>query len=80
MDHVKGATLKHNKVLIGHWFVLPNCAACDDKKTREGKKLGDYSDKWLGLQADYEYERGEYAPYDVNEAIRSWGEAWQNGL
>lgn len=79
VDHAKGATLKHNKVLIGHWFVLPNCLSCDDKKTREGKKLGNYSEKWLALQADYEYERGEYAPYEVNEAIRAWGETWQNG-
>lgn len=79
VDHVKGSCFKHNKVLIGHWFVLPNCLDCDKKKTVHGQKLGDYAEKWLALQTDYEYERGAYAPYDVVEAIKHWGGTWQNG-
>ena len=34
VDHVAGATYKHNKVLIGHWFVIPLCVDCDDVKTQ----------------------------------------------
>jgi hypothetical protein len=34
VDHVAGATFKHNKVLIGHWFVIPLCVECDTVKTQ----------------------------------------------
>jgi hypothetical protein len=79
VDHVKGSTFKHNKTLIGHWFVLPNCEVCDHKKTIEGKKLGDYVTAWIFLSHKYEGVRGISAPSYVWEAIESWGGTWQNG-
>ena len=79
VDHVKGSCFKHNKVLIGHWFVLPNCEICDKKKTIEGKKLGDYAEKWLELNEAYFIESQKCAPSDVEWAIYEWGETWQNG-
>lgn len=78
VDHVKGSTFKHNKELIGHWFVLPNCETCDHKKTVEGKKLGDYAVKWELLQSVYEAETDRNVPIDVWRAIRGWGSTWQN--
>ncbi len=79
VDHVKGATFKHNKVLIGHWFVLPDREVCDYKKTVEGKKLGDYASKWNLLHGEYQVETGSFAPSDVYMAIHQWGGTWQNG-
>ena len=79
VDHVKGATFKNNKVLIGHFFCLPNCEVCDDKKTIEGKKLGDYADKWFDLMLDYRQQGGKPASNDIFNSIREWGESWQNG-
>jgi hypothetical protein len=79
VDHVKGATFKHNKELIGHFFCLPNCEVCDHKKTIEGKKLGDYADLWQKIHFEYcEFGLG-MAPIDVIKAIDSWGGTWQNG-
>ena len=79
VDHVKGATFKHNKALIGHWLVVPNCLECDDKKTRLGQKLGDYADKWDLLRFSYEMEGNGTVPASVFESIIDWGRSWQNG-
>lgn len=79
VDHVIGAKKGHNKVHIGHWFVLPSCETCDYKKTIEGKKLGDYAEKWFDLMLEYRQKGGSPASNDVFESIQSWGETWQNG-
>ena len=79
VDHVKGATFKHNKELIGHIFVLPNCLSCDDKKTRLGERLGDYVEVWLGEVEDFELETTEVIPFDQLIAVKHWGGTWQNG-
>lgn len=79
VDHVVGAKTGHNKVHIGHWFVLPNCEICDKKKTIEGKKLGNYSHQWSKLMIAYRLEMNKYAPNDVAGAINDWGGTWQNG-
>jgi len=77
VDHVKGATFKHNKTLIGHWFVLPNCQSCDYKKTVEGKKLGDYTKAWEMVVRHYPDPMK--IPVAVEAAIGDWGGSWQNG-
>lgn len=80
VDHVVGAKTGHNKVHIGHWFVLPNCEACDHKKTIEGKKLGDYSAKWHELAVKYESEmNNDDLPMECVDSIMDWGKGWQNG-
>lgn len=76
VDHVKGSTYKHNKVLIGHWFVLPNCPTCDHKKTIKGKKLGDYARAWL-FEVEL-YPNKHEVPLEVIEAIKDWGDGWEN--
>ena len=80
VDHVMGSTFRHNKTLIGHWFVLPNCAECDYKKTELGQKLGDYAKAWHTIIVEYENERdNEELPIEVFDSIMSWGGTWQNG-
>lgn len=79
VDHVIGAKQGFNKVHIGHWFTLPNCAECDYKKTELGQKLGDYSKKWVEIEARYRMSGNRGAPVDVWEAIQAWGETWKNG-
>jgi len=80
VDHVVGAKTGHNKVHIGHWFVLPNCEICDDKKTRLGQKLGNYSVKWHILMNAYESEIHKgITPMDVVLSIVDWGNGWRNG-
>lgn len=81
VDHVVGAKTGHNKVHIGHWFVLPNCEACDHKKTIEGKKLGDYAEAWNNMVMQYSLscKKSSLPPNYVGEAIRLWGGTWQNG-
>ena len=66
VDHCRGATFKHNKTLIGHWFCLPCCVVCDTQKTIHGKRLGNESQTWfelwsLGYQMD--------CPQEVIDAI-----------
>lgn len=79
VDHVMGSTFRHNKTLIGHWFVLPNCAECDYKKTELGQKLGDYAEKWSEVEARYQVDGYRGAPDEVWIVIEQWGGTWQNG-
>lgn len=73
--HCEGATFKHNKVLVGHWFLLPLCADCDDVVTRRGKPAfrefaqATQSALWRYLINEYE----QSIPFDVQDAIASWG-------
>ena len=76
VDHVKGSCFKHNKVLIGHWLVLPNCQSCDYMKTIEGKKLGDYAKAWEMVIRNY--DKAMSVPINVEASIHDWGQGWQN--
>ena len=73
VDHCRGATFKHNKVLIGHFFCLPQCVVCDTKKTIHGKRLGSESEAWVALEAEWQVGGGRGAPDDVFESIEDWG-------
>jgi hypothetical protein len=75
VDHVKGSTFKHNKVLIGHWFVLPNCVECDHDKTIGGLKLGNSAEKWA--REIVFYSKSHEIPKEVIESIKHWGTTWQ---
>ena len=72
VDHAKGATFKHKKVLIGHRFCLCACYECDKEKTIFGRKQGNESEKWLELEAEYSSETGRYAPDEVIFSIQDW--------
>lgn len=69
VDHAKGSTFKHNKTLIGHWFVLPSCVSCDTKKTIHGKRNGNESLAWINVIKNYD---AKLVPDDVYEAIEDW--------
>ena len=69
VDHCKGATFKHNKVLIGHWFCLSVCAECDTKKTIHGKRQGNESLAWINSEDCWQDSSGQAAPDDVFKSI-----------
>ena len=54
VDHCRGATFKNNKVLVGHWFCIPQCVECDTQKTIHGKRLGNESETWGHILDVYE--------------------------
>ena len=74
VDHAFGATFKHNKVLIGHWFILPLCPLCDSVDTHGSRrafrdKFGPKSELWLKLIEKTSVD----VPIDVVNAIKDWG-------
>jgi len=72
VDHAKGATFRHNKTLIGHWFCLPVCYECDQKKTIGGKRQGNEAQAWLDLEFEYQMKGLGEAPCEVRLAIGDW--------
>lgn len=72
VDHCRGATFKHNKVLIGHWFCIPQCLECDTQKTMHGKRQGNESEAWLDVYHEYEITTGNMAPIQVICSIEDW--------
>jgi len=73
VDHARGATFKHNKTLIGHWFCLPACVRCDHEKTVKGKRQGNEVEAWYRLVMGYELETGYRCPDEVVIAILDFG-------
>jgi len=75
VDHAFGATLKHNKTLIGHWLVTPKCVRCDAIKTLGNRKWHNEqtgkkeSECWLEIISEYPHD----VPEDVIDAIKDWG-------
>ncbi|WP_339898257.1 hypothetical protein [uncultured Gilvimarinus sp.] len=74
--HCEGSCFKHNKVLIGHWFVLGLSEFADAAVTRGGRRqfrwqYGPQSGLWLRQLEDYPHR--DEVPDEVVEAIRSWG-------
>jgi len=69
VDHCRGATFKHKKTLIGHWFCISQCVTCDKSKTIDGKRLGNEAEMWEELVCEYE----KLPPNCVSEAIMDWG-------
>ena len=80
VHHCMGSTYKHNKQLIGHWFVIPLCQMCDDVVTHGSRRKfkdefdlqGDY---WQKHHANYAFQNINYiAPLEIIESIRDCGE------
>ena len=79
-DHARGATFKHNKTLIGHFFVTPKCQRCDRYKTL-GNHREHYartglteSSVWLSEIEVFIEETGADVPEDVIAAIEDFSE------
>ena len=84
VHHCEGATFKHNKVLIGHWFCIPLCQEIDNVITLGSRRkfrdlYGLQSRYWLKLIDKYSQKDkigSTYnpcaAPDDVYLAIMDW--------
>lgn len=77
VDHMYGSTFKHNKILIGMWALLPYCYEHDKTKTLGNhahhlKEFG-FTQAQLWSLLIERYPNREEIPYDVIEAIKSWG-------
>lgn len=79
VHHCEGATFKHNKVLIGHWFCIPLCQEVDDVVTfgsrRKFREL--YGPQYqYAMHKIYEYEVKEnclrVCPVEVMSSILDW--------
>lgn len=76
--HCMGATFKHNKTLVGHWFVISLCQECDDIVTNGSRRkfvevFGPQSKLWEQQINDYEFSTGTIVPFEVKRAITDWG-------
>lgn len=72
--HCEGATFKHNKVLVGHWFVIPLCDTCDSVVTHGSRRrfietFGPQSALWFATINALDVQ----VPHEVKEAILDWG-------
>lgn len=76
--HCEGATFKHNKTLIGHWFILGLCQECDDIVTHGSRKAlrqayGPQCDMWEIQYMAYKFDTDkDPCPDDVYESIMDW--------
>ena len=85
VHHCEGSTFKHNKVLVGHWFVIPLCVNCDRIVTQGSRRkltdqFGPQSTlwQWHSLRIlrgrDFMMNGPEFLPpAEVTEAILDWG-------
>lgn len=80
VDHCYGSICKENKILIGHWWVIPMCVNCDKMKslgsTRGfisliGKRL---KVLWASHLSNYEASTGDFPPVDVVQSIEDYRE------
>jgi len=73
VQHCYGETFKHNKVLIGHWFIIPLCYDVDNiitvgSTTDFRAKFGPQCDLWLKHVGNGGFE----PPEEVIAAIMDW--------
>ena len=76
VHHCEGATFKHNKVLCGHWFVIPLCLTCDNVITHGSRKafrerFCAQSDLWQNhILCSDSFQ--STCPVDVYDSIIDW--------
>lgn len=81
VHHCEGATFKHNKVLIGHWFCIPLSQEVDDLITKGSRRAfreeyGPQSEWWFQVSNEYARSLGyasQIIPFEVCHAIMDWG-------
>ena len=78
VHHCEGATFKHNKILVGHWFCIPLCEEADRVVTNGSRRkfreiYGPQSMLWRYEIIDFEKETGKKCPDSVYDAIMDWG-------
>ena len=78
LHHAEGSCWRHNKVLCGHWFVLPLCVEHDNIVTHGSRRkfrdeCGSQASFWIVQHDKYVDEGGVSAPEEVISAILDWG-------
>ncbi len=75
VDHMYGATFKHNKVLIGMWALLPYCPTCDEVKTlgSHNKHLEVFGMTQAQIYIKFIINSPIQPHYEVLAAIEGWG-------
>ena len=79
--HVLGRSAKHNKVAIGHWFILPVPFDLHDVSSNHQynvthnkkafvKRFGNQRDIFMWMLEEMRDDGYELPPFDVCEAIR----------
>jgi hypothetical protein len=79
--HVLGRSAKHNKIEIGHWFILPVPFELHDVSSNHPlnvthnkkafvKRFGNQRDLFLQMVEEMRDDGYELPPYDACEAIR----------
>ena len=77
VDHMYGSAFIHNKVLIGHWALLPLCEMCDAIKTQGShnayiKEFGrTQAQAWLELVSSSQWVNK--IPPEVYQSIEIYG-------
>lgn len=77
VHHCEGATFKHNKTLIGHWFCIPLCQSCDDVVTHQSRKVfrerfGKDLNRWVNEVNDFHATTCKIPEPQVTDAIEDW--------
>lgn len=75
VEHCMGKSFRHNKELIGHWFVIPLCVECDNVTTKGSRrafrnKFGPQSKLWF----KHLMNTGHQPPISVVGAIEDFGQ------
>lgn len=70
IHHVVGRTAKHNKVDIGHWFILPVSSEAHREVERMSKR--EQADWWLDVCVAH-LKRFGSLPFSGDVAIAIWG-------
>jgi hypothetical protein len=85
VHHCEGATFKHNKVLVGHWFCIPLCLECDEVITKGSRRkfveiFAPQSALWSSVISKYiesimpNIDLWKHlCPAEVIDSIESWG-------
>jgi hypothetical protein len=77
VDHCLGSTFKNKKVLVGHWFVIPLCYACDKFKSTPNGSVSRFIDmsghRLCDLWEKHVESVGSEPPEEVRDSIMSWG-------
>lgn len=77
--HCEGATFKHNKTLIGHWFGIGLCQDCDSVVTHGSRRAfrehfgTTQAQLWKESAQEYEAQTDYEVPQQVKNAIADWG-------
>lgn len=85
VDHGRGQSYRHMKILIGHFFCTSKCQRCDDFKThgnhrKHYKETGLLeSTAWLGQVVEFNKATGIEPPPEVDIAMVSF-QIYERGM